>query len=118
MTEFQVGKDGKGGSFFFQVPKDFDVVSMGKKFKKMGREMEQGGRSGTNWKITEDIKDFHHLLYGQSGFRTQGNNKQAKIRTTNQNNSDREEGKNNKKAKIRTKNGKQTDTEDDEIRSV
>ena len=86
-----------GGQFFFQVPKDFDVVSMGKKFKKMGREMEQGGRSGTNWKITEDIKDFHHSLYGQSGFQTQGNNKQAKIRTKNQ---------------------KIAETEEDEIRSV
>ena len=101
MTEFQVGKDGKGVSFFFQVPKDFDVVSMGKKFKKMGHEMEQGGRSGTNWKITEDIKDFHHSLFGQSGFRTQGNNKQAKIRTINWKIAETEEG-NNKQAKIRT----------------
>ena len=80
--------------------------------------MEQGGRSGTNWKITEDIKDFHHLLYGQSGFRTQGNNKQAKICTKNKKKAETEEGNNNKQAKIRTKNQKQTDTEDDEIHSV
>ena len=43
--------------------------------------MENGGRSGTNWKITKNIKEFHHLLYGDSKFRTQGDNKQAKIRT-------------------------------------
>ena len=42
MTEFQVGKDGMWVSFFFQVPEDFDVVSMGKKFKKMGHEIQQG----------------------------------------------------------------------------
>ena len=79
--------------------------------------MEQGGRSGTNWKITEDIKDFHHSLFGQSGFRTQGNNKQAKIRTKNRKIAETEEG-NNKQAKIRTKNRKIAETEEDEIRSV
>ena len=90
---------------------------MGKKFQKMGHEMEQGGRSGTNWKIMEDIKDFHHSLYGQSGFRTQGNNKQAKICTKNRKIAETEEG-NNKQAKIRTKNWKKDDREEDEIHSV
>ena len=47
----------------------------------MGKEMENGGKSGTNWKITKNIKEFHHLLYGDSKFRSQGDNKQAKTRT-------------------------------------
>ena len=61
----------EGCQFFFQVPIDFDVVSMGKKFQKMGKEMENGGRcAGTNWKITKNIKEFHHLLYGDSNFQS------------------------------------------------
>ena len=34
----------------------------------MGKEMENGGSSGTNWKITKDIKEFHHLLCGDLNF--------------------------------------------------
>ena len=81
------------GVSFFQVPQDFDVVSMGKKFQKMGTEMQQGGRSSTNWKITEDIKEFHHLLHGQSKFWSQGADKQAKIRTRNVKKAETEEDK-------------------------
>ena len=43
--------------------------------------MENSGRCGTNWKVTKDIKEFHHLLYGDLNFQRQGDNKQAKIRT-------------------------------------
>ena len=87
----------RGESVFFQVPQDFVVVSMGKQFQKMGTEMQKGRQSGTIWKITEDIKDFHYLLYGESSFRSQGANKQAKIRT---------------------KNVKRAKTEEDEVHSV
>ena len=84
-------------NLFFQVPQDFYVVSTGEKFETMGIEMQKGGWSGTNWQITEDIKEFHHLLYGELTFQKEGANKQAKIRT---------------------KNVKKTETEDDEVRSV
>ena len=97
LTEFLVGEDARVVNFFFQVPQDFDIVSMGEKFETMGIEMQKGGRSGTNWHITEDINEFHHLLYGESTFRKQGANKQAKIRT---------------------KNDKKAETEDDEVQSV
>ena len=72
-------------------------MSMGKMFQEMGKEMENSGSCGTNWKITKDIKEFHHLLYRELSFWSQGANKQAKVRT-----------KNVKKAK----------TEEDEVRSV
>ena len=62
LDRFSSWKRPEGGQFFFQVPIDFDVVSMGKKFQTMGKEMENGGKSGTNWKITKNIKEFHHLL--------------------------------------------------------
>ena len=45
--------------------------------------MQKGGWSGTNWKITEDIKEYHHLFYRESSFQSKGANKQAKIRTKN-----------------------------------
>ena len=72
-------------------------MSMGENFETMGIEMQKGGRSGTNWQITENIKEFHHLLYGESTFRKQGANKQAKICT---------------------KNVKKAETEEDEVHSV
>ena len=45
----------------------------------MGKEMQNGKQEGKNWAISKDIREFHKLLYGDSKFRTQGNNKQAKI---------------------------------------
>ena len=48
----------------------------------MGKEMQKGKSAGNNWAIAKDIREFHKLLYGDSKFRIQGNNKQAKIRDT------------------------------------
>ena len=54
--------------------------------------MENGGkRSGTNWKITKNIKEFHHLLYGDSKFQSQGDNKQAKTHTNTMESTDKDE---------------------------
>ena len=55
--------------------------------------MQKGGQSSTNWKITEDIEEFHHFLYRESSFRSQGANKQAKIRTKNVKKAETEEDK-------------------------
>ena len=74
---FKLEKTG-WGSVFFQVSEDFDVVSMGKKFQKIGHEMQQGGRSGTNWNITEDIKEFHHFALRTIRFSNPGRQQTSK----------------------------------------
>ena len=96
----------EGGQFFFQVPEGFDQVKIGKKFEAMGKEMQNGKKTGTNWTIAKDIREFHQLLYGDSKFRTQGKNKQAIIRDT------------SKKRKRR--NGKKTrnDTEKEVVNEI
>ena len=72
----------EGGQLFLQVPDGFDQVKIGKRFVAMGKEMQKGKSAGNNWAIAKDIRDFHRLLYGDAKFRTQGKNKQAKIRDT------------------------------------
>ena len=65
----------EGGQLFFQVPDGFDQVKIGKKFEAMGKEMQNSKSEDNNWAIAKDIREFHKLLYGDSKFRTQGNNK-------------------------------------------
>ena len=50
-------------------PKEFGVV-----LEQVGKEMKKGVRSGRGWKVVENIKEFHHRLFGEERkFRPNGN---------------------------------------------
>ena len=56
----------------FLVPRGFDPKIMGKTFEEIGKEMKKGKRSGSNWKIVEDIYEQHRRVFGSKRFRPQG----------------------------------------------
>ena len=64
---YRSGKD-KLGKFTFLVPLHFDekeMKEMGKRFRSMGRDMQEGKWSGDNYKFVENIRDHHYRLYAK-----------------------------------------------------
>ena len=61
----------EGHVFYFCVPEDFDtgnnLVNFGTKLATIGQEMASGVKEGTNWKYTNNTKEYHELVFGLRG---------------------------------------------------
>ena len=71
----------EGGQFSFLVPAGFNSRDFGEKLEAIGKEMkesEEGLKEGKNWRIVQDIYEWHVRLFGTKAFRPNG------ARTTNQ----------------------------------